>query len=235
MRFLLASLGMRPQRRRTTRMTTTTTTTTATSAAIHTTTQIHTGPGIAPLLRLVAACGPDRATPAKQWPRPCLPVPTGGGPAWPPQPGPPQPAARVRACGAGRAALAPARGSRPIQESSTGLGVGVGTLRRRSPLRTERTRLATAHHIGKAAAIAAVGLLTVQLLDLLAVPARPGQPPPPSGDPGPQATPDHDDGDGHAQPAQPPPPTSTPRPPATRRPRPEPNTSESSSSGPPSG
>jgi hypothetical protein len=93
--------------------------------------------------------------------------------------------------------------------------LGVGRRNRRSPLRPERTRLATAHHIGKAAAVTAVGLLTVQLLDLLAVPPRPGQPPPPSGDPRPLAAPHHDDGGGHAQPAQPPPPTSTPGPPAT--------------------
>ena len=85
----------------------------------------------------------------------------------------------------------------------TGLGLGVGTLRRRSPLRKNGTRLAT------------VGLLAVQLLDLPAVPARPGQPPPPGGDPGPQPAPDHHDGGDHAQPAQPPPPTSIPGPPAT--------------------
>ena len=52
MRIPLASAGMRPQRRRATRMAATTT---ATSTAITTTTQIHSGPGIAPLLRLVAA------------------------------------------------------------------------------------------------------------------------------------------------------------------------------------
>jgi hypothetical protein len=97
----------------------------------------------------------------------------------------------------------------------TSSGFGVGALGRRSPLRTDRTRLPTAHHIHEAAAVAAVGLFAVQLLDLLAVPSPPGQPPPPSGDPGPQAAPDHDDHQGHAQSAQPPPPTSTPRPPAT--------------------
>ena len=97
----------------------------------------------------------------------------------------------------------------------TSSGCGVGALGRRSPLRTDRTRLLTAHHIHEAAAVAAVGLFAVQLLDLLAVPSPPGQPPPPSGDPGPQAVPDHDDHQGHAQSAQPPPPTSTPRPPAT--------------------
>ena len=85
----------------------------------------------------------------------------------------------------------------------------VGRRNRRRPLRTERTRLATAYHIGKSAAVTAVGLLTVQLLDLLAIPAGPGQPPPPSGDPGPLAASHHDHGGGHAQPAKPPPPTST--------------------------
>jgi hypothetical protein len=97
----------------------------------------------------------------------------------------------------------------------TSSGFGVGALGRRSPLRTDRTRLPMAHHIHEAAAVAAVGLFAIQLLDLLAVPSPPGQPPPPSSDPGPQATPDHDDHQGHAQSAQPPPPTSTPRPPAT--------------------
>jgi hypothetical protein len=108
--------------------------------------------------------------------------------------------------------------ARPSPTSRSGeprLGVGVGALARCSPLRTERARLSMAHHIAQASPVAAVGLLAVQLLDLLAVPARPGQPPPPSGDPGPQAAPDHDDCEGHAQPARPTPPTSTPRPPAT--------------------
>jgi hypothetical protein len=97
----------------------------------------------------------------------------------------------------------------------TGSGLGVRTLRRRSPLWTKWTGLATAHHIGKAAAIATVRLPAIQLLELLAVPARPGQPPPPSGDPGPLPTPEHDHRCQDAQPAQPPPPTSTPGPPAT--------------------
>jgi hypothetical protein len=51
-----------------------------------------------------------------------LPVLTGGGPAWPPQPEPPQPAARVRACCVGCAALAPVRGPRPHEESSRQAG-----------------------------------------------------------------------------------------------------------------
>jgi hypothetical protein len=59
-------------------------TTTASSTAITTTTQIHSGPAIAPLLRLLAACRRDRATPAMRWPRPLLPMRTGGRPAWPP-------------------------------------------------------------------------------------------------------------------------------------------------------
>jgi hypothetical protein len=57
-----------PQRRRATRMAATTT---ATSTAITTTTQIHSGPGIAPLLRLVAACGrivPHRPSSGPSWP-----------------------------------------------------------------------------------------------------------------------------------------------------------------------
>src|SRR5215218_1324324 len=96
----------------------------------------------------------------------------------------------------------------------TGSGLGVGALGRRRPLRTDRTRLLTGHHIHEATAVAAVGQLAVEFLDLLAVPARPGQPPPPSGDPGPQAAPHHDDHGSPTQPGQPPPPTSTPRPPA---------------------
>src|SRR4029453_16646379 len=93
----------------------------------------------------------------------------------------------------------PPAGRRPYgigRRVPSGSGLGVGALGRRRPLRTDRTRLLTGHHIHEAAAVAAVGQLAVQLLELLAVPARPGQPPPPSGDPGPQAVPDHDDHEG---------------------------------------
>jgi hypothetical protein len=57
----------RPQRRRATRMAATTTAT-STGSPPPPPTQIHSG--ITPLLRLLAACGPDRATPAKQWSEP---------------------------------------------------------------------------------------------------------------------------------------------------------------------
>jgi hypothetical protein len=65
MRSLRLIALAKPQCRRASRMATTTT---ATSTPIHTTTQIHSGPTIVPLLLVLAACERDVATPAMEWP-----------------------------------------------------------------------------------------------------------------------------------------------------------------------
>ena len=74
MRPLSVVMDPAPQRRLIIR---TAATFTATSTAITTTTQIHSGPGITPLLRFLAACAQERATAAEQWSEPA-----GGGGAF---------------------------------------------------------------------------------------------------------------------------------------------------------